>query len=86
MKTNLHPLHGSPWSLPSLSAEGTAQHQSYIITNWVSEMRTRPCYWVLCSQVKDGHQEGTLLNMPMWKDSLEVLTKMNPHFLPAVEP
>lgn len=27
MKTNPHPLHGSPCSLPTLSAQGTAQHQ-----------------------------------------------------------
>lgn len=38
MKTKLNPLHGSPCSLPTVSAGRTAQHQ----TNWVSDENMPP--------------------------------------------
>lgn len=56
-----------PCSLPTLRARGTAQHQTCNTTDWVSEVRTCPCYWDLCSPVKGGHWEVPLLNVPVWR-------------------
>lgn len=39
MKTNLHPLHGSPCSLPTMSAWGTAQHQRATTSQTGSQRR-----------------------------------------------